>query len=261
MVYKILNFCSDLLDFDGTRGDIIYLEQRLKDHHIKYTIHQHQTGKVVDFMEYDFVYMGVCPQKYEMLFLKILHQYREAIECYIESGKVLLAIEQSFLFLGEAQDKSAAYLNILPLVVATHETYTIGNILLDTELKTKQQKAFCSKINGFFNSRYRYTFKPMEEEKLRHFEVLGNILLGQGFLWEQGSEGMRWRNFFGTQLRGPIFPRNYDFCDFIIALIIGKELQGKYISTIDRLAKEKLTEACFAFIESDEQKKEYIYVS
>jgi len=252
--YKILYLCADLLDFDGTRGDMLYFISRLKAYNIAYVYVEHQLGEPVDLTDFDFVYAGVCPQKYEDLYLSHLRTDVKGIAAYIASGKPMLAIEQSFLFLCQALHTPIDTINllgVLPLTITQLEHYAIGNILWQSN-----SADFNSKINGFINT--RYYFDLGQDETLA---PLGQIRLGIDFLWERGFEGIRYQNFFGTQLRGPILPRNYDFADYLIKLMLQVTALPRLDSTIEAEAKEKLTVDCESFIASGEQKKSYIYVS
>ena len=253
--YKILYLCSDLLDFDGTRGDILYFLSRLKMYDIPYEYVEHQLADTIDVHDFDFIYAGVCPQKYEALYLKHLKSNIIGLAEYIESGKTMLAIEQSFLFLANdmkcAGEQDKQLLSILPFSIQQLSTYAIGNILLDTNFID-----FSSKINGFINTRYYFDLPQADT-----FTSLGDILLGVDFLWERKYEGLRYKNFFGTQLRGPLLPRNYDICDYLIQCMTKEDTLPAISNTLEAKAKAKLTADCEAFIESGEQKKEYIYVS
>lgn len=255
--YKILYLGSDLLDFDGTRGDMLYFLSRLKAYGIAYEYVEHHITDSIEVEAFDFIYAGVCPQKYEMLYLQHLQTNIHGLAAYIESGKPMLAIEQSFLFLARQltfqNEETQPLLGILPLEIYQRQTYAIGNILLATAFDD-----FHSKINGFINTRYTFTTAAdVEEER----SSLGTILLGVDFLWERGYEGMRYKNFFGTQLRGPILPRNYDLTDYLICLMMQEATLPAIDSTLDLRAKEQLTADAEAFIASGEQKKEYVYVS
>ena len=254
--YDVLYLCHDLLDFDGTRGDMIYFLHRLSEHGIKYRYKEHLVGEKIDVGNYDFIYAGVAPQKYEKLYLKCLLEDITGLSEYIEAGKAMLAVEQSFLFLGTSLEKDGekqSLVGALPLEIKEMKEYTIGNILLDTTLQQGEGIKLQSKINGFFNSKYTFA----GDGNSQHF---GNVLLGQGYLWERGFEGIVYKNFIGTQLRGPLLPRNYDVCDYLIETMVGQKLPN-ISSNLEQKAKEKLTQDCEAFIESGEQKKEYVYVS
>lgn len=253
--YRILYLCSDLLDFDGTRGDVLYLVSRMKQRGIGVEVIEHQLGEKIDVTEFDFIYGGVCPQKYEALYLKHLKEDITGLKEYIMNGKPMLAVEQSFLFLMKeltTEEKEAEeLLGVLPITIEKRKGYTIGNVLLDVKLDD-----FHSKINGFINTRYYFSLC----EKAKTIKAFGDILLGIDFLWERGYEGIVYKNFFGTQLRGPLLPRNYDFCDYFIEKITGETL-APIPSELEQKAKDKLTADCERFIESGEQKKEYVYIN
>lgn len=252
--FKILNLCSDLLDFDGTRGDMLYFISRLKACDISFEYVEHKLGEKINVMDFDFIYAGVCPQKYETLYLKHLKADVSGLQSYIESDGVMLAVEQSFLFLAQSLiygEVETNPLNILPIKVKQLEHYAIGNILLDVDMQT-----FKSKINGFINTRYYYEIA----DNLTEIQKFGKILLGIDFLWERMFEGIQYRNFIGTQLRGPVLPRNYDLCNWLIEQMTGNALPVTSLD-LDQKAKAKLTQDCENFIESGEQKKEYVYVS
>ncbi|MGL5042601.1 MAG: hypothetical protein ACRC6X_05845 [Culicoidibacterales bacterium] len=256
-IFKIVYLCHDLLDFDGTRGDMIYFLHRLDAYGISYSYQKHLVGEKIDVSDFDFIYAGVAPCKYEHLFLRCLKEDVTGLKTYIEAGKIMLAVEQSFLFLGKMLKKAESkipLLDILPFTVTENKAYTIGNVLLKSQISLDGVGEFRSELNGFFNSRYQ--FWTDQEDCL----AVGTVLLGQDYLWERGFEGLVYKGFLGTQLRGPILPRNYDLCDYLISQMTKRTLP-EISSSLEKAAKEHLTEESYAFIESGEQKKEYNYVS
>jgi len=252
--YRILHLFADLLDFDGTRGDMLYFLSRLTSYGISYEYVAHHVGEHVDVNAFDFVYAGVCPQKYEMLYLHHLQQDVIGLKSYIERGKPILAIEQSFLFLGTeliADGMRMPLLGVLPFSLEQLDDYAIGNILIETK-----SDAFTSKINGFINTRFAFTLPTSTL-----LQPFGTVRLGIDFLWERGYEGIKYKNFIGTQLRGPILPRNYDLTDYLIKVMLGVHILPVIDVKLEQAAKDKLTADCEAFIANGEQKKEYIYIS
>jgi CobQ-like glutamine amidotransferase family enzyme len=93
-----------------------------------------------------------------------------------------------------------------------------------------------------------------------NWKPFGQVLLGKDYLWEKGYEGFVYKGFLGTQLRGPILPRNYDLCDYLISQMTNMMLP-KIPSSLEKSAKARLNQESHVFIESGEQKKEYNYVS
>ncbi|TLG74175.1 hypothetical protein [Culicoidibacter larvae] len=250
---KILYLCYDLLDFDGSRGDIMYLAHRLDQYGFEYEITYHQTNTAIDVRDFDFVYIGVAPIKYYPLFLRQLQEYVSGLKEFIEADGMVLAIEQGYKYLGKELVKKDG--EVVPLAgifdfnVVQMPEYTIGNALLKVTID-----GFTSRINGFVN----YDIDAVFDLENTPF---GDIELGIGRF--NGVEGMIYKNFIGTQLRGPILARNYDFTDFLIAKLQGIEMSDLPIvdSRLEIDDKRVLTEDCEAIIKSGAQAKEYNYVS
>jgi CobQ-like glutamine amidotransferase family enzyme len=49
---------------------------------------------------------------------------------------------------------------------------------------------------------------------------LGKVVVGAGNNGEDGNEGARYRNLFGTYLHGPLLPKNPAFADYLISLAL-----------------------------------------
>ena len=45
---------------------------------------------------------------------------------------------------------------------------------------------------------------------------LGTVLKGYGNNGEDGTEGVHYRNVFGSYSHGPVLPKNPEFCDFLL---------------------------------------------
>ena len=45
---------------------------------------------------------------------------------------------------------------------------------------------------------------------------LGKVINGFGNNGEDKTEGVRYKNVFGTYSHGPVLPKNPEFCDFIL---------------------------------------------
>ncbi|MEE1114567.1 MAG: glutamine amidotransferase, partial [Eubacterium sp.] len=64
-------------------------------------------------------------------------------------------------------------------------------------------------------------------------QPLGRVLKGYGNNGQDGTEGIRYKNVFGSYSHGPILPKNPELCDFILKTA----LERKYGSfTLEPLA-------------------------
>ena len=76
----------------------------------------------------------------------------------------------------------------------------IGNFAFETEFGS---------VVGFENHSGRTRLGP-------NAKPLGRVLRGFGNNGEDGGEGARYKNVFGTYSHGPVLPKNPDFCDGIL---------------------------------------------
>ena len=76
-------------------------------------------------------------------------------------------------------------------------------------------------------------------------EPLGKMIKGYGNNGEDGTEGVRYKNTFGTYSHGPILPKNPQFADFLIS----KALENKYgkteLAPLDDILEEKARKQVF----------------
>jgi CobQ-like glutamine amidotransferase family enzyme len=69
--------------------------------------------------------------------------------------------------------------------------------------------------------------------------ALGKVIFGFGNNGEDGKEGVRYKNIFGTYLHGPLLPKNPHLCDYILDVAIkGKWPEFEVVSLNDELEWE-----------------------
>ena len=93
-----------------------------------------------------------------------------------------------------------AGLAVLDLTTEGAEELMIGNFAFETE---------CGPVVGLENHSGRTRLGPGAKP-------LGRVLRGFGNNGEDGFEGARYKNVFGTYSHGPVLPKNPEFCDGII---------------------------------------------
>lgn len=52
---------------------------------------------------------------------------------------------------------------------------------------------------------------------------LGRIIRGYGNNGEDGTEGVRFQNLFGSYSHGPVLPKNPEFCDFLLTTALRRK--------------------------------------
>lgn len=217
MIIKIAHLYPDMLNLYGDRGNIIALTERMKARNIEVITDQITMGKSFNADDYDILFVGGGQDFEQDVLLDDLKKGKDLeIKKAIESGKVFLAICGGYQMLGKYyktyDGKKLEYMGALDFYTEGKEERMIGNYAF----KTKEG----IEIVGFENHSGR-TYLG------KNVEPLGKMIKGYGNNGEDGTEGVRYKNTFGTYSHGPILPKNAQFAD----LLISKAVENKYGKT------------------------------
>lgn len=217
MMIKIAHLYPDMLNLYGDRGNIIALTERMRARNIEVQTHQITMGKTFSADEYDILFVGGGQDFEQDVLLDDLKKGKDVeIKKAIEGGKVFLAICGGYQMLGKYyktyDGKMLEYMGALDFYTEGKEERMIGNYAF----KTKEG----IEVVGFENHSGR-TYLG------KNVEPLGRMIKGYGNNGEDGTEGVRYKNTFGTYSHGPILPKNAQFAD----LLISKALENKYGKT------------------------------
>lgn len=214
MMIKIAHLYPDMLNLYGDRGNIIALTQRMNARGIEVQTDAITMGKSFNADDYDVLFIGGGQDFEQDVLLEDLKQGKDVqIQNAIESGKVMLAICGGYQMLGKYyktyDGKMLEYMGALDFYTEGKPERMIGNYAF----KTKEG----IEIVGFENHSGR-TYLG------NSVEPLGTMIKGYGNNGEDGTEGVRYKNTFGTYSHGPVLPKNPQFADLLIA----KALENKY---------------------------------
>lgn len=217
MIIRIAHLYPDMLNLYGDRGNIIALTERMKARNIEVITDQITMGKSFNADNYDILFVGGGQDFEQDVLLDDLKKGKDLeIKKAIESGKVFLAICGGYQMLGKYyktyDGKKLEYMGALDFYTEGKEERMIGNYAF----KTKEG----IEIVGFENHSGR-TYLG------KNVEPLGKMIKGYGNNGEDGTEGVRYKNTFGTYSHGPILPKNAQFAD----LMISKAVENKYGKT------------------------------
>ena len=67
---------------------------------------------------------------------------------------------------------------------------------------------------------------------------LGTVLRGHGNHGEDGTEGVRYKNVFGTYSHGPLLPKNPALCDEILRGALCRKYGAAELAPLDDAAEE-----------------------
>ena len=68
-------------------------------------------------------------------------------------------------------------------------------------------------------------------------QPLGTVLSGFGNNGEDGTEGARYKNVFGTYSHGPLLPKNPAFCDLILETALQRRYGSVSLPPLDDTAE------------------------
>ena len=235
MKLKIAHLYPDLLNLYGDSGNILCLEQRIKHRKIDCLTYRLDSAKLLDKNDYDIVFIGGGQDFEQSLIMKDLASGGDGfIGREIEKGTVLLAICGGFQLLGKyyrtSKGEIMEFTGALDFYTEGAEKRMIGNYAFKTAEKMK--------IIGFENHSGRTYL-------CGGLKPLGKVIKGCGNNGKDRTEGVRYKNTFGTYCHGPLLPKNPDFADMLIA----KALKNKYGTArleplndeIEKLARAQVT--------------------
>lgn len=214
MIIRIAHLYPDMLNLYGDRGNIIALTQRMNARGIEVQTDAITMGKRFNADDYDMLFIGGGQDFEQDVLLDDLKKGKDAeINKAIHNGTVMLAICGGYQMLGRYyktyDGKMLEYMGALDFYTEGKEERMIGNYAY----KTKEG----IEVVGFENHSGRtYLGKGVEP--------LGRMIKGYGNNGEDGTEGVRYKNTFGTYSHGPVLPKNPDFAD----LLISKAVENKY---------------------------------
>lgn len=208
MEIKILHLYPDLLNLYGDRGNIEAMKHRLTWRGIDVEVINCTAEDTPDFSNADIVFLGGGSDVDERLVSEKLKEHKEALKEYIENGGVMLAVCGGFPMLGKNGETG---LEILDIYSEPVKDRLISDVVVEADF-------IGMKITGFENHGVKTDIKGNTP--------LGKVLYGNGNSKESGIEGIIYKNVIGSNLHGPLLPKNPQLCDYILE----KALKRKYAS-------------------------------
>ena len=200
MEIKVLYLYSDLMNLYGEFANLEILKRNLKTSKVKTKIDYASLNDKKEFNKYDLIYMGCGTEKNLLVALEDLKKDKDKLIKYIENNGVLLFTGNSYEIFGK-EINDIEGLDILPFKVKNVEERTTTDVIFKSKLIDQ-------KIVGFINNSSIIT-----NNKNHLFDVLfSEEEIGK-------TEGIHYKNLFGTHITGPFLMRNPYFLKYLINLI------------------------------------------
>ena len=203
-----LNICHlypDVLNLYGDRGNVLTMKKRLEWRGVGCNVTELPLGERRPLGKYDLFFIGGGQDFEQSLLLDDLRAGKGAdLRAAVEDGKAFLCVCGGYQLMGHSYETHEGerfeFLGALDLVTTGAKERLIGNFAFDTEF---------GPVVGFENHSGRTKLGP-------GVQPLGQIIVGYGNNGEDGTEGARYKNVFGTYSHGPVLPKNPELCDGIL---------------------------------------------
>ena len=230
MELKICHMYPDVLNLYGDRGNVMCMMKRLKWRGIDASVTRLPIGGGAGLSGYDLVFIGGGQDFEQQVLLDDLHRGKDReIRAAVEDGVTFLTICGGYQMLGsyyETHDgRRCDFIGALDLYTVGSGKRMIGNY----KFKCGGSSGG-SLVVGFENHSGKTRLGP-------GVEPLGQVLTGFGNNGEDGTEGARYKNVFGTYSHGPLLPKNPAFCDFVLKTALDRKYGRAEIAPLDDAAE------------------------
>ena len=220
MRLRVLALYPEQMNIYADRGNILFLRRRCEWRGIEFEHATSGPGDGFDPAAHDLVYIGGGQDRdQELVAEDMVATKRDALHAAAGEGAVVLAVCGGYQLLGHGYELGERRIRGLGLVdIETSREpgpRLIGNIVIEAALG----EAGKLEIAGFENHGGRTRLGAGARP-------LGRVLSGHGNNGEDGQEGVRDRNVFGTYIHGPLLPKNAALADHLIALALTRTASG-----------------------------------
>ena len=230
MELKICHMYPDVLNLYGDGGNIRCMTQRLAWRGIGSTVTRLPIGETARLADFDLVFIGGGQDFEQQVLLEDLHRGKDReIRAAIGDGLPFLTICGGYQMLGayyETYDgQRCDFIGALDLYTVGSPTRMIGNYKFQCGPESGG-----SLVVGFENHSGKTWLGP-------GVQPLGRVLAGFGNNGEDGTEGARFRNVFGTYSHGPLLPKNPAFCDYLLETALRRKYGAAELAPLDDAAE------------------------
>lgn len=206
----------DYLNLYGDRGNIMCLRQRAIWHNFEFEVERVSLGDRFEPDNFDLVFMGGGQDSDQsLIYDDLILQKGEPLCRAIEDGMVMLCICGGYQLMGHRYVDHAGHelrgLGIIDVETIAKPGRHVGDLVFQTDLPINNQI-----LLGFENHGGRTYLGA----KARPF---GKVLAGAGNNGEDGTEGVYYKNLFGTYAHGSFLPRNPDMADYLLKLAVERK--------------------------------------
>ena len=224
---RVLSLYPEQMNIYADRGNILFLRRRCEWRGIGFEHAAAGPAEGFDPAAHDLVYIGGGQDRDQELVAQDMRETkRDALIEARAEGAVVLAVCGGYQLLGHAYELGERRIDGVGLVdletVRSPGPRLIGNIAVDAELGDGRRL----EVAGFENHGGRTHLGA-------GVTALGRVIRGNGNNGDDGYEGVREDNVFGTYVHGPLLPKNVELADHLIELALSS--RGREVVRLEPL--------------------------
>ncbi len=237
-VLNLVHLYPGLLNLYGDRGNIITLKQRMAWRNMELRVHQVGLGEDFPDVPVDLLFMGGDQDREQVV---VVDDMRERLagrlSALVDDGVPFLAVCGSYQLLQRYYHPARGPDLIGLGIFDAHTVHPgpdvarcVGNIVARWDLGT---------IVGFENHGGR-TYLEGDTAPL------ARVVAGFGNNGQDGTEGARVHNVFGTYIHGSLLPKNPAFADLLLRLALDRRFRDIELSPLDDSLEEAARRSAIA---------------
>ena len=232
MELKICHLYPDLLNLYGDQGNVVTLKQRCERRGIAVTVTGAPLGARMNLGEHDFLFIGGGQDAEQAVLLDEVSAWRGGeIGAAVQDGSVMLAICGGYQLLGHSyktwDGMEMDFIGALDFYSVGAKERMIGDYMFEWDEPGEPVN-----IVGFEN----HSARTFLGSGVRPF---GKVQAGHGNNGEDGTEGVRYLNVFGTYSHGPLLPKNPKLADWLIRLALERKYGSAELTPLDDTLEER----------------------
>ncbi|OGI20315.1 MAG: glutamine amidotransferase [Candidatus Melainabacteria bacterium RIFCSPHIGHO2_02_FULL_34_12] len=213
MILELAYLYPDLLNIYGDRGNVLTLSYRCQLRGINLNVTPIKITEKIDPEKVDVYFMGGGQDQQQIIVSEDLQSKKNDLISAIQNNVVFLAVCGGYQLLGKyykaADGTELKGIEAVDLYTVAGDKRMIGNVMCE-EIESGEE------LFGFEN----HSGKTYLGSSTKPF---AKVIRGGGNNGEDGFEGVRYKNIFGTYLHGSFLPKNPYIADKIIRLALERK--------------------------------------
>jgi CobQ-like glutamine amidotransferase family enzyme len=213
MTIRICHLYPTLLSVAGDRGNLFAIQRRCEWRGLATEVSESVVGDAPDFTQFDLILFHGGQDKEMDVAARDLERKRESLRTAAASDVVILAVCAGFQLLGHYYQPFTGPrldgVGVIDMTTQGGPQRFMNHIAVECDFTGRRET-----LVGFENHSGRTFLGP---EAL----PLGRVIAGSGNNGEDGGEGARARQIYGTYLHGPVLPKNPWLTDHLIHAALG----------------------------------------